>query len=332
MMKNTQHLALIVAATILGLSSTCFAQVKDQERVIDVSSLSRAIQQATQPIGQRMQKSKLIDRFEDINTILKQDEVDKIQLIIALGSLENEITSFTSDWSKTTDPLWTAQEKIADTVDRVRMLLAQGPTGKISAKAKDKLVLFDRRLTNLAQSIKAEVDPQRKVRLKIVFANILSLRSLTEQTGRINLDPAREALFARMINVLTELEMQLSNACWGVERARVMLTSQIEIIQQYSSLVQDLVDVEILAKELAKMRQSGNALGLIAFNVDELTFSIEEFTANINSVMSQLLTSIEGETAKASSTIDVSTIDDINVDEAIDQYADGKSPSTNSRR
>jgi len=182
----------------VGAAASRFQQTADRERIIDVSQLTEAMHRATEPIGQRLRASRLKEQFEAVNELLEQPEIDKRELIDALNSLRGEIGAFTDDWDQVAAPLWEGQEAIGKTIDRVRSLLARGEIGRPSEKTEALLQNYDKRLRSLAKAIEQETDEVRKERLKIVFANVLGLRDLTEKAGSVNLGPAREAVRASL--------------------------------------------------------------------------------------------------------------------------------------
>lgn len=303
-----------------GVPAAFAARTADQEKIIDVGKLTEAMEKATAPIGQRMQKTDLTARFEAVNRLLEEDGADKKQLVQALKDLQTEIDSFTDDWDSVVSPLWEGQEAISDTVSRVRGLLARGRGAQPSSKTKAVLDNYDRRLSSLATAIKEEQDPTRQQRLKTVFANVLALRKLVEHGSSINLGPASEAVYAKMIRALTGLEAQLTQATFQVEKARVVLVCQSEFIQEYVAIMEGLIEAEELATMLSDMQGAGTGVGGLAMDVSDLTKQVEQFSAMMDGFADKLAESIEASTDKMAEEMD--TFDPgVDVDEEIEKYA-----------
>ena len=102
---------------------------KDREQIIDVAALTEAMQQATEPVTQRMRTSRRKQRFAHVKEVLDQKQVDKEQLLTALYDLADEMNTFMADWAQVTSPLWEAQDTIGKTIDKVRSMMAGSDGG-----------------------------------------------------------------------------------------------------------------------------------------------------------------------------------------------------------
>ena len=317
----SNHRLTVIALLVAFLGCPALAAIKDKEQVIDVAGLSRVMEKASAEFVKKMRQSQLRERFRDVNELLEQENVDKSRLIRALQALQSEMFKFTSNWNEATEPLWEAQERIGQTVDRVRMLLARGRGGQLSEKTTAMLANYDARLTNLAKAIKAEQDEKRKAQLKIVFANVIALRKLVSQTGTIDLNPARQAVYAKIVRALTSLEAALTVSSFQLERARILLASEAEFVATYSEILQGVVDAEDLARELARLRSEGKSIGALASGIGDMSKEIAGFTQGVDGLFGKLTANIEMETAKIGDQIEASDLGDIDVDDEIAKYA-----------
>lgn len=313
---------LVVASAALQAPAVHAQQTSDRERIIDVSTLTEAMHRATEPIGQRLRASRLKEQFEAVNELLEQPEIDKRELIDRLNGLRGEIGAFTDDWDQVAAPLWDGQEAIGKTIDRVRSLLARGEVGRPSEKTEALLVNYDKRLSSLANAIQREIDEVRRERLKIVFANVLGLRELTEKAGSINLGPAREAVFAKIVRALQGVEIQLTGTAFALEKARVVLVSQGEFVSQYVSIMSGLVDAEDLVAMLNGMKDSSFDFASLVRDLGDLAEQGDQFAMLMDDFAGRLAETIEAETAKLAENLEADTLSaGLDVDEAIKRYA-----------
>lgn len=315
---------LITTVLVLSLSAThLVAQVGDQERIIDVAKIGQALQDATHPIGERMENSLLSEKFATVNELLGTKDVNKEQVVQALKDLGAEINSFTDDWdSGVTAPLWEGQQAIGNTINRVRGLLARGRLGAPTEKTKQLVQSYDQRLAGLAQAIQKEKDTERKAKLRLIFENVLALRQLVEQTSRIDLEPANQAVYAKIVNALTKLEEQLTAVIFQVERVRVVLTSQSDFIAEYVSLLEGLLEAEALAGILKDMQDAGAGIPGVSLNLAGLVEQSATFTKNMEVFAGKLADSItEKATAVEVSTERPTELSAVDIDEAIRKYA-----------
>jgi len=333
-MKNTRNIVTLLALVLCLPAMPCLADdgTRDREKIIDVKSLTEAMAKATEPVAQRMKTSQLKERFAEVKTILNAKDVDKEKLVAALKALRTEMKSFTDDWETVVKPLWDGQEALAKTINKVRAVMAQGDGGGNSAKTKALIENYDKRLRTLAQAVQAETDPQRKKRLRAVFANILSLRKLLGSVGRVNLGPATEALQVRIVQALSRLQDQLTMATFEVEKVRVILVGESEFVGNYVDILEGMVSAEKLAKTLGGMKTAGKGIGAMALDVGDLKTQAEGFAGMMNNFAGKLAKSIETETAKIADRVEDSPeLKNVDIDTEIRKYAESQ-PKTINRR
>lgn len=299
---------------LLGAGTT------DSERIINVEALRASLSEATSPIAQRINQSQLGEKFDQVNTLLQETEIDKERLLVALGDLRQEMMEFTENWSQLTDPLWQGQETIGQTIDKVRLLLARNSTGEPSEKVKALLENYDARLSELATSIKGEPDEDRKKRLKLIFANVLSLRQLTERAGQIDLGPAQQAVYARIIESLSNLEGALTQSTFQVERTRIVLRGQAQFIGDYADILKGLIDSEKLASVLADMNEAGDGLSVLAGDLNGLNGRIQDFTGHMNALAERLSMNIDRQAAPIVQMPEVEGVG-ADIDDMIERYS-----------
>lgn len=305
-----------------GLAAAQNSGTRDRERIIDVQTLTQTIQEAAQPVTERMESSPLADRFAEVQAVLEEDEVDKGRLLEALRSLQTDMEGFTEDWESVMEPLWAGQETIAQTIDRVRMMMAQGKGGEQGERTAAMVANYDSRLRTLAQQIQSETDPQRRERLRTVFQNVLSLRELAANIGQANLGPATEALQVRIIEALSALQQQLTLATFDIERIRVILVSESEFVGEYVAILEGMISAEELARALGEMDAEGTGISSLMMDTEDLRAHAQEFADSMNGFASTLVESIETETARAASRNRAAPeLEDVDIDEAIRRYA-----------
>lgn len=335
-MKSSRFILTLLAAAICLPAVDALADgegTRDREKIIDVQSLTEAMQKATEPVAHRMKTSKLKERFAEVKTLLEAKEVDKEKLLESLKALKAEMDSFTDDWETVVKPLWDGQEALAKTIDKVRAVMASGEGGAQSAKTKALLENYDTRLQSLARAIQTETDPKRKERLRTIFANVLSLRKLVESVGRVNLGPATEALQIKIVQALSGLQDQLTMATFEVEKVRVILVSESEFVGNYVDILDGMVSAEKLAKALGDMKTAGTGVGALTLDVGELKTQAEDFASMMNGFASKLADSIETETAKVAERVEDSPeLKNVDIDAEIRRYAEQQQPKTASRR
>jgi hypothetical protein len=311
--------AALIQASATGQSTT------DSEQIIDVEKLKASLNEATSPISKRIKQSKLAEKFESVNILLQEKEIDKEMLSQALDDLKDEMYSFTQNWSELTEPLWKGQEVIGETIDKVRVMLAKTTSGEPSEKVKTLLQNYDKRLSGLAMTIKNEKDEERKKRLKLVFANVFSLRQLTERAGLIDLGPAQQAVYVKIIESLSNLEVALTNSTFQVERTRIILAGQAEFIGNYVDILRGLIESEKLAKMLSNMNTAGDGIGVLAGDLGSLNSKIKEFTGHMNALAERLSISIDAQTSPM---VHVPDFEEQDIDKMIEQYSSREIKST----
>jgi hypothetical protein len=297
----------------------------DSEQIIDVEKLRASLNEATSPISKRIKESNLIEKFENVTELLQEKDIDKDMLLQALESLRDEMYAFTRNWSELTEPLWKGQDAIGQTIDKVRTMLASSNTGQPSKKVKALLQNYEKRLSSLDVAIKNEKNEERKKRLKLVFANVLSLRKLTERAGTIDLGPAQQAVYVKIIESLSNLEVALTNSTFQVERTRIILAGQAEFVGNYVDILKGLIESEKLASVLGDMNTAGNGIGALAGDLGGLNGKIKDFTSHMNALAERLSINID---SQASPMVHVADFDEQDIDEMIEQYSSNQSKST----
>jgi len=327
-MKNKRNcVAPVVLLTLMLVAGPVLAGkadrgTTDSQRIIDVEKLKAALNEATSPMSKRIRESQLIEKFDAVNDLLQKEDGDNEVLLGALEDLQKEMVQFGERWSELTDPLWRGQDAIAGTIEKVTLLLARSGTGEPSKKVQDSLKNYDKRLSSLASAIKGEENEERKRRLKMVFANVLSLRALTERAGTIDLGPAQQAVYVQIIESLSNLEMALTNSTFQVERVRIVLDGQADFVGTYADVLAGLIEHDKLAKMLADMNSAGNGIGLLAGDLGVLNSKLEGFTTHMNALAERLSVNIG---AQASNMVTVPGIDEQEVERMIEEYSPKKS-------
>jgi len=290
----------------------------DKEITIDVEQLKANLHDATSGISERLHNSTLIEKFDEVSRLLQNKNLDKEQLLQALENVQGEIAAFLDDWNEVTEPLWDAQASIGETIERVRDMLARTNTKEPSEEMRAMLKTYDQRLANLAKTIEQEKNEDRKQRLKIVFANVLSLRELAEKAGMVDLGPAQENLYVKIIESLSNLEVALTNATFQVEKTRIVLSGHAEFIGNYLGILRPLIKHEELARIVAQMNRAGDGIGLLGGDLGELTGKCHEFTEHMNALAERLVTSISDQTASA---VQISEFSDEQIEQKIQEYS-----------
>jgi hypothetical protein len=321
-MRRRQTTRIAIAALLTSSAAALAQPVTDREKLIDIQGLKEAMQKATEPIAGRIQASNLRAQFGRVNEVLSQERVDKQELITALKGLEGEIAVFTEDWDgEVADPLWDAQEIVSSTIDRVRRLLATGSGGEPSQRTKQQLEKYDARLQQLALAIESEPDELRKERLKVVFANVRSLRDVVERSGAVDLSSAREAIYVKTIRALAALEAQLTNATFEMEQVRLVLAGEREFIGNYVALLEGLIEAESLAKMLSSVDSDGAGIGGLSDGLGELTSQMSALGEEMDVFVEALAESIEMEATSAGERSKANAAVGLDIDAEIAKYA-----------
>jgi hypothetical protein len=323
-MNLYKHKIVICLLLVLLASSQCLLAASgttDREQIINVEKLKASLDEATTPISERINRSQLMQKFESVNNLLEQKEVDKEKLVQALEELRNEMDGFTDNWSEITDPLWKGQEAIGQTIEKVRIMLARTNTGEPSEKVRKSLENYDKRLSNLAKTIKNEKNEERSKRMKMIFANVLALRQLTERAGMIDLGPAQQAVYVKIIEALSNLEVALTNSTFQIEKTRIILEGQAEFVGNYVDILKGLIESEKLAKILGQMNSAGDGIAVLGGDLTELNQKCEAFANNMNALAEKLSDSISAQTSEMMESID---FDETEVNKKIEEYSNKK--------
>lgn len=312
-------LMLVVAIVVLfNQPLSAVGGTSDKEQIIDVEKLKASLNEATSPISERINKSQLMQKFDAVNTLMQQKEVDKPRMLKALEELQTEVNSFTKNWSEITDPMFEAQDAIGQTVSQLRLMLARFDTGAPSERVKKALKNYDQRLSDLATTIKAEKSKERQKRLKMVFANVLALRELTSRAGMIDLSDAQQAVYVRIIESLSGLEIALTNSTFQVEKTRIILNGQAEIIGQHVQIIKGLIEHEKIARILNEMNSAGEGISVLGSDLANLNSKCEIFTNNVTALAERLSKNIDAHTSGIKQSIE---FDSEEVNRKIEEYS-----------
>ena len=324
-MKRYPHHAVkyciwVAVVTMSIVGPICQAQTgtMDREYVFNPEQIKATLDCATLPLIEKINNSQLLDQFDQVNELIGSREIDKPRLLKALNSLQAEMTNFTQDWEEVMDPLWRGQEAIGQTIDKVRGLLARASSGEPSEKTKQSLRQYDKRLSDLATAIKKEVNAERRARLKQMFANVLSLRKLTEQMGGIDLGTAQETMYVQIIDSLSNLEMALTNSTFQVEKVRIILGGQAEFINNYSELLGGLIEAEGFVQAFNSLNGAGQGLVGLDATLDDFQEKVQTFKNGMATMVERTTSSINAQSAQMAQ---VSEFDDQDIDRQIEAYA-----------
>ena len=217
-------------------------------------------------------------------------------------------------------PLWDGQDAIAGTINSVFDILGRGKGGGAGKEANKLAKGYDLRLKNLARQIKNEADPKLRERKKKVFANFLALRKLAESSGGIDLGPATTKVQIKIIRALESLQGQLTDATFGLEQVRVVLTSQKGFVSDYIAILSGLLDAEEL-KDWLDSREGVDDIGPIGINVESMVKDARKFGEQMNDLFGQMAEELESGPADSSSDAASPVLDGIDVDAEIEKYA-----------
>lgn len=299
-MRTTRTIAAIMAACGIGsatLAQTAPAQPEEsgpvvgRQGIVDIDRLIKIVDDATVSVAEPVVSSQLSERFNGVITILRSRQVDKDQLVAALGALESELTTFTNKLDST--PLLDAQEAIGETIDKVRLLMATGPSGKPNREVMIEVEKADEQLRALVRLIDREADPQRQDRLKLQFQHQLRVRNLKEQMSRVTLGDTKLRVFMKTVQALDMLSTQLLSAGFKVEEARVVLAQQRDFIKTYRELVYEIGQAERLADTLRGLGTTGSKLQPMIADLVQIAQQAREFEQLMNEVGEGLIAEIE---------------------------------------
>ena len=276
---------------------------------------------ATEPIAERLGTTTLEARFTEVSELLSQDEIDKQLLLEALKALQMEMDSFTQNWEEDiVGPLWAGQDTIGETIDRVRTLLVRGPGGKTSKEAEEKLANFDLRLEGLAKAIDAEPDGRRKQRLMRVFGNVVALRKLVEAYGSLDLGPATESIYVKLVQALWSLEDNFSTATFQLERARLVLDESGTFVGTYIGVLQGVIDVEELWKVASHFNSSGGGIGQIARDIGKLGHVADAFIDKMIAYAGDMGDSLQTQADALASNLQTNELPDVDIHAEYTKY------------
>ncbi len=288
---TTPKTSLICVAAIMLSAPIAAAQQADREHFIDIEKLNQVITDATRSIAEPLRETRLSERFAEVNGLLQSEQVDKRALMSALQGLSTELSNFVDRLDST--PLFDAEEQVGQTIDRVRMLMATGPTGAPKSKMKQAIAQHERQLQQLVSAIDDEPDPRRRQRLKIMFAHHLRLKRLKTQLGTIDLSDARMRVFAKTAEALDGLSTQLISAAFRTEEARTILAQQSEFLSTYVEILNGVVGAEEIARVLSGLGDAGTQLGPVIAELAIIAEQAAEFGERMDAVALTLSDQIE---------------------------------------
>ena len=288
---TTSRTLLTCIAAIMLSAPIAGAQQADREQFIDIEKLNQVITDATRSIAEPLRETRLSERFAEVNGLLQSEQVDKRALMAALEALSTELSEFVDRLDSS--PLFDAEEQVGHTIDRVRMLMATGPTGTPKAKMKQAVVQHEKQLQQLVSAIDDEIDPRRRRRLKIMFAHHLRLKRLKTQLGTIDLSDARMRIFAKTAEALDGLSTQLISAAFRTEEARTILAQQSEFLSTYVEILNGVVGAEEIARVLNGLGDAGTQLGPVIAELALIAEQAAEFGERMDAVALSLSDQIE---------------------------------------
>ncbi len=287
----TRKTTLMSVGAAMLLASVAAAQQADREQFIDIEKLNQVITDATRSLAEPLRETKLSERFTEVNLLLQSTQVDKRALMGALQGLSTELSEFVGKLDS--GPLFDAEEQVGKTIDRVRMLMATGPTGKPQNEMKQQIAQHEQQLEQLVRTIDDEPDPRRRQRLKMVFAHHLRLKRLKTQMGTIDLSDARMRIFAKTAEALDGLSTQLISAAFRTEEARTILAQQSEFLGTYVEILNGVVGAEEIARVLSGLGDAGTQLGPVIAELAVIAEQAAEFGDRMDQVALSLSDQIE---------------------------------------
>ena len=284
-LRRTEYLGFQVfpfLLVVMALSRVVCA-VSDTEKIIDLQRLSADMQEATAPLARHLgtNGASLKAKFEVVNKILSEEQVDKRKLAAGLGDLQASLEAFTADWHSVLIPLWQGQDTVGGAIDRLRLLLARSQSAEPSEDLKEKVTGYDDRLKRLARQIREESDEKRRKRLELVFSSLYALRTLTEKLGGLDLSPAQMAIYTRIIEALSSYETLISSLTFQAEKARVVLSHTAEFVGVYREVLEGVLSAEELVGWLRDSDKGGAGVGVLAAGLEGLGQSVAGFQASI---------------------------------------------------
>ncbi len=282
--------ATALAAALL-LAPAVYGQHADREQFIDIEKLNQVVMDATLSLARPLRETSLTDRFAEVNALLRSDEVDKRALVAALQGLSGELTTFVAKLDSA--PLFDAEMQVGETIDRVRMLMATGPSGKPKTEIRHEIAAHERQLGQLVKAIDHEPDPRRRQRLKIMFAHHLRLKRLKAQVGSVDLSDARMRVLAKTAEALGGLSTQLISAAFRTEEARTILDQQSQFLNTYVEILNGVVGAEEIARVLNGLGEAGSRLGPVIAELAAIARQASEFGERMDAVALSLADQIE---------------------------------------
>lgn len=260
-------------------------------RAVDVRELIRIVDDATVAVAEPLVRSRLSERFEEVSQELRRGRIDKRRLRSAMSRLESELGRFIDDLDSM--PLFDAQDAIGQSIDRVRMLIATGPSGTTNEEMMQQVQRHEDQLRQLVAAIDREADEGRKERLKIMFAHHLRLKRLKESMATVDMNNTQMRVFAKTVQALDMLSTQLVSAGFKVEEARAILAQQRDFINSYLAVVDGLIEAEELSALLRGLGGTGDKLRPMIGDLAGLAQQAADFSVLMNEVGDQLIFEID---------------------------------------
>ncbi len=317
-------LAALVMAPVIAEGGETPPPLADGEVFVDIDAgeLTEAIYQATATARDKLDRSRLTDEYAAIAELLEAPNVDKRSLADGMDRLLGELHAFDSDFDTMTDPMWDAQQKIGGVVDNLRLLLARAQSGKPSKKTQAILDNYDTRLRQLAHAIRSETDPVRAERLRMVFANLLALKDLVSKVASVDIGPARDTAYARIVRALEGLESQLTASIFALEKTRVVVSGQIQFVQLYRDILEALMFGDEVGQTLGNMTGSQLGFGQLTRDLSEMAEQGDDFATAMDAFAGRLAEQIESETADMSAGLHAEAASTgLDIESALDHYA-----------
>ncbi len=319
MLPTTRRTIVSSIAAAMLLVPAARAQQADREQFIDIEKLNQVITDATRSLAEPLRETTLSERFAEVNTLLASDEVDKRALVGSLQGLSTELSRFVSRLDSAA--LFDAEMQVGETIDRVRMLMATGPSGKPQSKMTQEIAEHERQLAQLVTAIDDEPDPRRRQRLKIMFAHHLRLKRLKAQMGTIDLSDARMRVFAKTAEALDGLSTQLISAAFRTEEARTILAQQSEFLSTYVEILNGVVGAEEIARVLNGLGDAGSQLGPVIAELAIIAEQAADFGERMDAVALSLSDQIELVGDNIAVQVDQSSVSlDMDIDRELEHY------------
>ena len=299
-MSKKWSIATVVALATLPVATPGRAQgpAKDREQIIDVAKITQAVTESTKPLYQALEDTRLKQRFEKVKALLADKQVSKEDLTSGLKELKAGIDDFTNRWESIVEPLWAGQETLGKAIAEIRRKVPAQGEGPVPPRIRKLLDNYDRRLHELARTIKKTKDPAARKRLEKVFQNLLSLRKFTERLGQAGVEKVKVKLMLRTVQLLGRLQDQLMDATFELEKVRSILAGESAFLHDYVGLLEMARTANDLVAMLRQMREQGTGIGGVAAKVGSVQKVSNEVAAGLQRFSKSILDDLETELDK----------------------------------